>query len=311
MTIRELYDKWLPIKSHLVKQSTLATYVMIFEKRILPKFGETEYATLRMTDLQGWIFKLMESGLSTKTTKDIITAFKTLLHWAEDEYELPMVPGRRILMYPSKETSMASFEAYTSNEQARLLLYLQQNPSFINLAIMIALCTGLRIGEICGLRFCDIDTDKKTLTVNRTLERTYKVSDSGELDGTQLLFQTPKTVSSLREIPLPKQIITLVKSIQPMVMPAYYVSSGSLKPIEPRTLRVSFNKLCQEAGVRRMRFHGLRHSFATRLLANKVDIKTISSLLGHSDVKITMNTYMHPSDDMKRLAISTVNKIFK
>ena len=309
MKIHELYNEWLPDKKRQVKPSTLSTYVVTFEKNILPFFGDMEYDDLKMKDVQRFVDEKLSAGYSHKSIKDMVVCIKMLLNYAVDELEMKPVPGKRIMRYP-EENVKKDFEAYTDSEQKKLMSYFISNPSFEHLGMMITLCSGVRIGEITALQFKDIDLDSRTMKIEKTLERIYSIDSDGHRKGTQLIIQTPKSPSSRREIPLPKEIINILKKSSALVIGDYFVCSGNAKPIEPRVYRLHFNQACKNAGVRVIKYHGLRHSFATRMLEKKVDIKTTSTILGHSDVKITMNTYMHPTEEMKKNAINITSSLF-
>lgn len=310
MKIHELYNEWLPYKKRQVKPSSISTYVVTFEKNILPYFGDREYDDLKMKDVQRFVDEKLSAGYSHKSVKDMVVCIKMLLNYAVDELELKPVPGKRIMRFP-EETIKKDLETYTDSEQKKLMSYFISNPSFEHLGMMITLCSGVRIGEITALQFKDIDLDSGTMKIEKTLERIYSIDSNGHRKGTQLIIQTPKSLSSRREVPLPKEIINILKKSSALVVGDYFVCSGKAKPIEPRVYRSRFNQACKNAGVRVMKYHGLRHSFATRMLEKKVDIKTTSTILGHSDVKITMNTYMHPTEEMKKNAINITSTLFK
>ena len=309
MKIYELYNEWLPDKKRQVKPSTLSTYVVTFEKNILPYFGDMEYDDLKMKDVQRFVDEKLSAGYSHKSVKDMVVCVKMLLNYAADELEMKPVPGKRIMRFP-EEAIKRDLEVYTDSEQKKLMSYFLSNPSFEHLGMMITLCSGVRIGEITALQFKDIDLDSRTMKIEKTLERIYSIDSDGHRKGTQLVIQTPKSLSSRRVIPLPKEIIDILKKSSALVTGDYFVCSGTDKPIEPRVYRLHFNQACKDAGVRVMKYHGLRHSFATRMLEKKVDIKTTSIILGHSDVKITMNTYMHPTEEMKKNAINITSSLF-
>lgn len=306
MTINEIYNDFLPVKKRQVKESTMAAYHAAFKTHILPYFGEMNYAEMRMRDIQVFVDKKIESGLSLKTVKDLVVDIKMLLNFAIEELELAPLPGRRKIIYPTINVQdKNNVPTLNKDEQTKLLTYLMENPSFENLSIAIVLCTGMRIGEICAIQFSDIDLDSEMIYVRRCYERITDF-ESGK---TKLIFSTPKTFHSRREIPIPTKIIKILKKSSGIIRQDYFLCSGKEKPTEPRILRNHFNQICDRIGIRHIKFHGLRHTFATRMIENKVDIKTASVILGHSDVKITMNTYVHPTDDGKRKAIKLANPI--
>lgn len=146
---------------------------------------------------------------------------------------------------------------------------------------------------MCGLKWEDIDLKKGCLSVNKTVERISLGNGK-----TKVVVGDPKTESSIRKVYVPTFIIELLKEHNKAS--DLFVLSGKLKPTEPRTLQYRFEKILKKAGIRDMTFHSLRHIYATLCIEKGMDIKTLSELLGHSDVKITLNTYVHPSDKLKR-----------
>lgn len=307
MTINELYEMFLPLKKRQVKESTIAVYHNNFQKHILPHFGEMEYDKMRMSDVQQFVYDKLDEGLSIKTVKDMVVCVKMLLGYAVEDLELPGLPGRKRIIYPTDEENEEGCKAkvLSIDDQKKLMAYLLDKISFKNLGIAIVLCTGLRIGEICAIRFKDIDLNNSIIRVSRSYERIVDI-ESGR---TKLIFSTPKTKSSRREIPLPTKIVKILKKTLGIVHEDYFLCSGSEKPLEPRTLRNYFNTVLRECEIEKIKFHGLRHSFATRMIAEQVDVKTTSVILGHSDVKITLSTYVHPSDESKRKAINKANSL--
>ena len=162
----------------------------------------------------------------------------------------------------------------------------------------------MRIGEVCALQWKDIDLEERVIRVNKSIQRIYTEEDTMGKMKTELLISTPKTKSSQREIPIVQPLSTMMKDFAKICRPDYFVCSGTTTPIEPRTYRSYYMKKIEEIGLPRLKFHGLRHTFATQLIASKADVKTVSAILGHSDITTTLNTYVHPSRDDKRNALS-------
>ena len=178
-----------------------------------------------------------------------------------------------------KHTSQrATLPILTKAHQKKLMDYLKDNFTFPNLGILVCLSTGLRIGEVCALKWSDINMDTGLLHVNRTIERIYIVDS--DKPHTEIVINTPKTKNSLREIPLSKELVRIFKSLMKVVNKDYYVLTNNTKPTEPRTYRNYFNKLLKQLDIPRLKFHGLRHSFATRCIESHCYYKTVSVLLG-------------------------------
>ena len=197
-------------------------------------------------------------------------------------------------------------EVLTVAHHKKILDYIRQNFTFRNLGIYISLSTGLRIGEVCALRWSDINVDSGTISVQRTIERIYIIE--GEKKHTELVINTPKTKNSCREIPMSKELLALVKPLKKVVNADYYILTNEPLPTEPRTYRNYYKRLMEHLGIPKLKFHGLRHSFATRCIESNCDYKTVSVLLGHSNISTTLNLYVHPNMEQKKRCIA---KMFK
>lgn len=174
--------------------------------------------------------------------------------------------------------------------------YAKNNMSFRNLGIYICLSTGMRIGEICALKFGDINAKEGVIHIRRTLQR---LMISGG-HGTELVFGSPKTVNSFRDIPMGRDLLSILKPLCRVLSPDNFLLSNDVTPVEPRTMRRYFASLLKKLDVPDIKFHGLRHSFATRCIESNCDYKTVSSILGHSDIKTTLNLYVHPNFEQKK-----------
>lgn len=170
-------------------------------------------------------------------------------------------------------------------------------------AVLLCLYAGLRIGELCALRWSDIDFDGKTLTVKRTVQR---IVVPGHMTKTILLETDPKSESSRRTIPLASELLEILSRFKGEQRYVF----GEEKPLDPRTMQNRFKKILKEAGIDGRTFHTLRHTFATNCVENGMDVKTLSEILGHSDVKTTLNRYVHPTMDSKRKQIGALSDFY-
>ncbi|WP_249026552.1 site-specific integrase [Thomasclavelia cocleata] len=202
--------------------------------------------------------------------------------------------------FPTKQTNK-SLDVLSKSDQKKFMNYLRDNFTFKNLGIFICLSTGMRIGEICGLKWCNIDVNEGIIKIRHTLQRIY-IIEEGERH-TELLLDTPKTANSIRDIPMSTELLRMIKSINKIVNENYFVISNDEKPIEPRTYRNYYKNLCKKIDMPELKFHGLRHSFATRCIESKADYKTVSVLLGHSNISTTLNLYVHPNKEEKKKCI--------
>lgn len=300
-TIREIAEAWKEYKRPYVKQSTMAAYVLILENHVLPEFGDND--SLHEHDVQAFVLKKIEHGLSAKSVKDILIVLKMVMKFGvKNEW---MNHYEWDIKFPVNNQPK-ELEVLSVANHKKILDYVQHNFTFMSLGIYISLSTGLRIGEICALKWSDINVADGKITVQRTIERIYMVE--GEKKHTQLVINTPKTVNSCREIPISKELLAMVKPMKKVVNADFYVLTNEDKPTEPRTYRNYYNRLMEKLDIPKLKYHGLRHSFATRCIEAGCDYKTVSVLLGHSNISTTLNLYVHPNMEQKKRCI---NKMLK
>ena len=300
-TIREIAEAWKEYKRPYVKQSTMAAYVLILENHVLPEFGDND--SLHEHDVQAFVLKKIEHGLSAKSVKDILIVLKMVMKFGVKNERMNHYEWD--IKYPANNMPK-ELEVLSVANHRKILDYVQHNFTFMSLGIYISLGTGLRIGEICALKWSDINVADGTITVQRTIERIYVVE--GEKKHTQLVINTPKTVNSCREIPMSKELLAMVKPMKKVVNGDFYVLTNEDKPTEPRTYRNYYNRLMEKLDIPKLKYHGLRHSFATRCIEAGCDYKTVSVLLGHSNISTTLNLYVHPNMEQKKRCI---NKMLK
>ena len=179
-------------------------------------------------------------------------------------------------------------------EQTMLNNYLTSNPNASNVGILLSATTGIRIGELCALKWGNIDLEKRTLTIKNTVQRIKSIDGS---TATKLIITLPKSNSSVRKIPLPDFIIPILRNLKGNN--DYYILSGTRAIIEPRTMQYRFKHILSDLNLPNVSFHSLRHGFATTCIALGFDVKTLSEILGHSSVEITLNRYVHSSMERK------------
>jgi integrase len=184
--------------------------------------------------------------------------------------------------------------------------YVTENFTFRNLGILICLNTGMRIGEVCALTWEDVDTRQGVIRVSKTIERIYVID--GEDKHTELIISTPKTKNSNREIPMTKDLLKVLKPLKAIVNGEYYVLTNDANPTEPRTYRNFYKQLLRKLDIPVLKFHGLRHSFATRCIESQCDYKTVSVILGHANISTTLNLYVHPNLEQKKRCLDKMSK---
>ena len=300
-TVREIATAWKEYKRPYVKQSTMAAYVLILENHVLPYFGDGD--SLHEQAVQAFVLQKLERGLSVKTIKDILIVLKMVMKFGvKNEW---MTYYEWDIKYPTTSTSK-ELEVLSVANHRKILNYIQSHFTFTGLGIYISLSTGLRIGEICALKWSDINIADGTITVSRTIERIYVIE--GEKKHTELIINTPKTKNSCREIPMSKELLAMIKPLKKVVNEDFYVLTNNERPTEPRTYRNYYNGLMVKLDIPKLKYHGLRHSFATRCIEAGCDYKTVSVLLGHSNISTTLNLYVHPNMEQKKRCIT---KMFK
>ena len=288
MTVKELFSEWLSAVKVRVKTSTFANYLMKVEKHILPVFGGMKYDMLTVQMINNFIQKKLDLGLSAKYVSDIVIVFKSMSKYSAKihefrntlaDVELPKVHRREA-------------ELLTRNQQLHLCRYLQRNPCTTSLCVLLSLYTGLRVGEVCGLMWRDIDFEKSILTVRRTVQRIRNCDHS-----TIIIADSPKSRTSKRTIPIPIFLMKLLRDSRSNEN--CYILSGSNHIIEPRTLQRRFKSILKKADLPSVSYHSLRHAFATNCLQAGFDVKTLSEILGHASVETTLNRYVHTSMERK------------
>lgn len=293
ITVKEAAKQWLTSARLRVKASSYANYRSIIEKHILPELGNKHLSSITTPGLNEFIQNKLTygrlnscGGLSAKFVRDIMTVYRSIEAYAAMEYDI----SRTHFTMPKQEKH--SLDVLTKDERHRLEAYLTNDLNTTNMAVLLCMFSGLRIGELCGLKWGDIDLENGTLSVKRTVQRINKGGCS------EVIVGTPKSKSSVRVVPVPRFIMEILR--QNKKDDRLYVITGQLKPVEPRTMQNRFKKILKDCGVRNVKFHLLRHTYATVCIEQGFDPKTLSELLGHADASITLNRYVHSSMQMKR-----------
>ncbi len=297
ITINEITSLWQRDKRQYVKTSTHAAYMLIAESHLRPAFGTM--TSISEAAVQDFVIEKLASGLSQKYVKDMLIVLRMIVRYGEKHYGLPHNEWE--IHYPTASERVC-IPVLSVADHRKILAHIRDNFNFRGLGIYIALTTGLRIGEICGLKWSDIDLVEDVLTVRRTVGRIYMIDDDG-CRHTELSISTPKTVKAMREIPLNRRLLAILRPLKKIVNPDFYVISNEPKPIEPRTYRNFYHEFLTSTGIQPIKFHGLRHSFATRCIESNCDYKTVSEILGHTNISTTLNLYVHPGKEQKKKCI--------
>lgn len=300
----EVIRLWKIDKKQYVKKSSFSTYVLLIENHLLPIFGNKQ--DIEEAEIQAFVFQKLEQGLSHKTIKDILIVLKMVLKFGVKNKWLEH--KQFDIQFPT-EREKHEIEVLSRTHQKKLMNYVQEHFTFRNLGVFICLSTGIRIGEVCALTWEDIDTDRGIICVKRTIQRIYSIEDN--IRKTEVILDTPKTKNSIRDIPMSSSLLKMLKPFKKIVNNTFFVLTNDAKPTEPRTYRSYYKNLMKELDMPELKFHGLRHSFATRCIESKCDYKTVSVLLGHSNISTTLNLYVHPNMEQKKKAIDQMFRALK
>jgi integrase len=299
--ISDIVHLWKADKRKYIKKSSFSAYAILISNHILPSFGNLY--TVTESDVQEFVLKKLDEGLSQKSIKDILIVLKMILKFGAKNKWVDF--WQFDVQFPTV-CEKSNIEVLSKSEQKIIMNHIKDNFTFRNLGIFICLSAGMRIGEICALSWEDIDIDKGIIKVRRTIQRIYVMEET--INRTELVFDVPKTQNSVRDIPISIDLLRILKPLKKITNNSFYVLTNDIKPTEPRTYRSYYKKLMKELGLPDLKFHGLRHSFATRCIESKCDYKTVSVLLGHSNVSTTLNLYVHPNLEQKKKCIDQMSR---
>ena len=297
-TFQDVSKIWCDAKRPIVKHSTMCAYLLTLQTHLLPWFGTME--TIAECDVQQFVIDKCASGLARKTVRDMVAVLKSIVkygnkhgifHFEEWEIEYPTDTEKKLL------------PTLSLNHQRILMNHLIEQPTQQNIGVLLALCTGMRIGEVCALQWEDVDFTQRIITVRHTVGRIYNC----ELKTTERIHTSPKTKNSCREIPISKQLFQSLKTVRKQSQSPYVVGT-STQSKEPRSYRDYFSRLLKRLNIPHLVFHGLHHTFATRCIESQCDYKTVSVILGHSNVATTLNLYVHPNLSQKKKCIDRMSK---
>lgn len=296
MLFKTATNRWLKQHKHLVKPSTYALYEYTITKYILPYFEQTSLEDISNDVIQQYVFYLFNDlRLDHKTIQNIIINLKQILNFC---FECKYCKQFYIKTRLPKVTKIKQVSVFSNHDILKLKSYLINNITHMNIGILIALYGGLRIGEVCGLTWGDIDFKARTINIDKTVQRIYYIHNNQKRSRVEI--STPKTISSIRTIPMHKDLYDVLKQLKSDS--DNYLLSNKKTPIEPRCFRKHYQKILKECKVEFKKFHTLRHTFATRLINKGADAKVVSEILGHSKVTTTLDLYVHPSiKNMRRV----------
>lgn len=309
VTFGQLMVDWLKSVESDVKESTYSKYVFLVEKHILPELGKELLATMSNETMDQFISKKLkegkihaEGGLSPKSVSSLLSIIKQALDFGVQRgYPCP---NHIIIKGPRQKK--ADIMILSQQEQQKLEQYLFTCFDEIHAGMILSLYAGLRIGEVCALKWSDFDFTNNTVAVQRTMTRIQDVSPNAA-QRTKIVIGRPKTECSNRIIPLPAFLVHDLSLLSSQ--PSFYILTNSESYMEPRTYYRKYKIEMEHCGLGHFNYHALRHTFATRCIENNFDLKSLSEILGHANVTTTMQKYVHPSMNLKRQHMDRLGKI--
>lgn len=292
-------EAWLEEKKAFLKQSSIIKYYNILNRYILPEFGDKYIAEITKEDVLDFLIKLFNSGgmkrkgLSQQMIQSISSVLKSVAKSVEDSSNSDILSFGRLPFKKQKKP----LRVFSLSEQYRLEQYLLSDMDSVRLGIMLCLYTGIRLGELCALKWENISFENRKLTIRATMMRIQTPDDPEHK--TRVIVTLPKSASSIREIPLPTDIFRLLQKME-KPKDTYFLTGYRNIYIEPRTMENHFRSVTDACGIKDANFHALRHTFATRCIEQGFDVKSLSEILGHASVKITMDRYVHPTMELKQ-----------
>ena len=295
---RSAVEEWLLKIGKTKKPATYIKYCHIYETYLKDILADRPLHEIATDDFQNMLVE-RTSDCSESIKKSIYSVISSTLNYSSESYHT--LPVR--LKKNAAPNSRRKLDIYTQEEQAHLLRYLYTDMDIKKVGIVLCLSTGLRLGEVCALKWQDIDFLSKVINVNHTVQR---ISVNDQMKKTALCEGKPKTFCSQREVPLSDEMLILLSKFSNHG--TYVLNNKS--PLEPRTYQYQFQRYQKQAGIVCRNFHVLRHTFATNCIGSGVDVKSLSEILGHSNVQITLNKYVHPTLDTKRQHMNTISSIY-
>lgn len=310
MTLEEWIVLWLENHRPFIKESTYGNYSALIHNYIIPQLGKKRLWELDEQCLQEFTLYLLShgskrcrGGLSEKTVHDVWNVLKESLRKAHRQQRIDSADFK--VSFPASRAKK-NVTVLSDRDFDLLSSYLFRNSESRNLGILIALYTGMRIGEICALKWENINLEERLIYVQATLQRIY-IKNPDHQNVSYVTVTSPKSSASIRSIPITSNLAKLLTCVYEQernrLCADDYLLTGSQQYIEPRSYENYYKKILKHAGIADIRFHGLRHTFATRLIEQGADYKIVSELLGHQSVTTTLHLYVHPQISQKRQCV--------
>jgi len=295
LAFQDVAESWLEEVKKVKKPSTYEKYNTIYREYLKKEFKDIVLSDITSRS----VMERISGTLSDSVMKSVYCVLNQILRYAFVRYCVALPRIRK----PDSAARNKPVTVLGKSELGKLFSMLNMEMDIFKMAVLLCLYTGLRLGEVCALKWSDIDFENNIITVNRTVQRLYA---EGHSTKTILLETEPKSEFSRREIPISDTLAGLLIKFHDN---GEYVF-GNHKPMEPRTLQYRFKKILKEAELSDKNFHILRHTFATSCIEGSMDIKSLSEILGHASVHITLNRYVHPSMAAKRKSMEDLLAVY-
>lgn len=293
ITFKKLAEEWLLYKKHQIKESTYFRYKYILNKYLFNIFDKMSVAEIKNLNINLIVDKLLEI-YNSKTVRNIIGEFKSILSYGEKKYKINL--NIDLIVLPKSFSKKITI--LTKYEEKKIRDFCFKSKELRDIGLLLCLYTGIRIGEICALTWKDIDLENGLIRINKTMERIYIGNKN-----TVIYIGEPKSKSSIRIIPIANSVLNLIKKLKNKnnyTDDSFFLSGSKSKIIEPRNYQYWFKKRLQMLNIPINKFHILRHTFATNCIQIGMDVKSLSEMLGHSSVNVTLNRYVHSSYEIQK-----------
>lgn len=302
LTLEDIASQWLEDSTLHIKESSYIKYRNIVKNHILPDLGNVPLSRLTTENVGAFARQKLEGGrkdgkggLADKTVKDILTVLKSLcIYGAQLDVASPCRFDAIRLRRGDRRTRILGRE-----ESTMLGQFLLKDESLEKTGVLLSLFMGLRLGEVCALKKENVLYDEKVLQIRSTMQRLQNKRTNGGRK-TKVVITKPKSEKAVRDIPIPEFLLERLSVVGSMPKDAFLLTGNTERFIEPRTMENIFKRYLEKCGMPHINYHALRHTFATRCIEAGFDAKSLSEILGHANVNITLNRYVHSSMEQKR-----------
>lgn len=303
--VEDVIMLWLEQKKHYIKTSTYTYYLFEVKKYIIPQIGKLSVEELCEEVIQDAVLYWQTKGgsnntpLNKSTVQNLVMLTKQFIRYAlKNKYMKEISLNIQFLPIDYEKKN----KVYSLDEQNKIISAIKKEQTYKAFGILLCINSGLRIGELCALRWEDFDFNLGVIHIQRTLQRIY---NSSQTPKTRIVISSPKTKTSIRDIPLSKKLLDVICKSNDRNDNGYVLTNGD-SFVEPRTYRKYYTDFLKRNKITPLNFHCLRHTFATRCIENGADYKTLSEILGHTSINTTLNMYVHPQLEEKRRCVELI-----